>query len=67
MKKLMVVIVALTVAGCGHSAALVQDPKTGAVALCDATAPPIFIIIRQQQVDDCVNGYLQQGWVKKGG
>jgi uncharacterized lipoprotein YajG len=64
-KTLIATAPVLLLSGCGRSSALVQNPKTNEVALCDADAPPLFVIVRQARVDSCVDAYVKQGWVRK--
>lgn len=64
MKFMIYAAVVAGLSGCA-SPAVFQDPKTGAVAQCNATTPGIFPIIAQNEINTCAGAYERMGWQRR--
>jgi hypothetical protein len=54
----------VALAGCA-SPTVFQDPKTGAVAQCNASTPGVFPIIAQGEINSCSAAYERMGWKRQ--
>ncbi len=62
-RVVIIIVLALTLSGCGPTVIVMKNPTTGALVECRGGATP-GLIAEQVAAKDCANGYQAAGWIR---